>query len=192
MEKSINIFAKPPQFALFCVRRLCFVMFFISLSIKSETPFHDPDSVIFVSDGSFVFNVSQDGIYTQAQIPLKQRAPNKQEYKKRRKVSVKTNLPTACNNTVHKINAVMACASPQSPQYIGRSGNTLSTAVLGNTFQPKKQLKIAGPVFMAFLIVSLSKQKLQYFYEEPFTLLKMTMSHFSRPPPLGFKHEWHE
>ncbi|SEM77064.1 hypothetical protein SAMN05421856_106209 [Chryseobacterium taichungense] len=183
MKRPVPIFAKPPRFPLFCVRRLFFVVFFISLSIKSETPLHDQDSVIFVSDGSFVFRLSQDGIYTGSQISSKRRVPGKQQYKAGPKVSAATNLPTACKNPVHKINPAMAFASLQCPQYIGSSANTLSTGILGNT-QPKKHHKITGPVFTAFLAASLSKQKLQYFYYESFTLLKITIGHFSRPPPV--------
>lgn len=191
MKRPVTLFAKPLQFPLFCVRRLCFVVFFISLSFKSETLLHEPDSVIFIADGAFVFEKSQDGIYAEAQIPLKQRPPNKQEYKRRPKISAVANLPTACKHPVHKINPAVAFASPQSPQYIGSSGNSLSAGVLGNTFQPKKHHRITGPVFTAFLVAFLSEQKVWYFYHEPFTLLKITLGHFSRPPPVVL-YKWHE
>lgn len=177
-KQTINL-PQLPLFQSFGTRMLNFTISFISLLFSSKAPFYDPDSIIFISEGSYLYSESENGIYC---LPGKQYISEKQEYKSRRKAFFTSNLSSAGQDTDYKT-APLFFILPQSSHYIGNAENSLSTAVLGNSFPFKKHHQITGPIFRSFLKNFTLKKKLQDVNKESINLLKITVSHFSRPPP---------
>lgn len=178
MMKNLNSLL----FLHFCGRMLCLMLFFKVVFVHSETPFYLGDSIIFIAEGAYLFKESQVDIYSEVHVQEKQYAPEKQKNTSRYKVFIKPSLSSERKCTEDKIEAA-SFTLPQSSLYIRDIKNSLSAAALGNSSQPKKHYKITDPIFRAFLKKSISEQKLQVVNEESLNLSKITLTHYSRPPP---------
>ncbi|SEM10654.1 hypothetical protein SAMN05421856_101129 [Chryseobacterium taichungense] len=67
---------------------------------------------------------------------------------------------------------------------IGNTDHFFSTAILGGSSHFKEHYQITNHTLKVFLKGYVSKQKLKGLNHESFKLLMITVSHFSRPPPV--------
>lgn len=180
-----------PQFPLFLrfnARMLCSVALFTYLFLTAETPFYHSDSVIFISEGSYLFKESESGIYIPFGLSEKESILQKHEDKLKRKALFKKSSSYARKNAENKIES-LCFTLPKSSHNIGNPENSLSPAVLGNFSQPKNCHKITGSIFRTFLKTPILKRKLKRLNKEFINLLKITVSHFGRPPPPVSKYK---
>ncbi len=157
-------FPQFPIFLRFSVRMLFCQVFLIFSSLSSHTPFCLSDSVIFVSEGSFLYPESP--IYSSSQT-LK-----KDSFKKWSKTVVKTSasrsstlksISSPVENTCYK-------SSPTSKHSVGLFFNSSSMAVIGTSSPVKLQQKA---ILFSFILLSVRRDKEKH----------ITINHFGRPPP---------
>ncbi|WP_312903272.1 hypothetical protein, partial [Chryseobacterium taichungense] len=166
----------------FSVRMLCCQLFFIAVFFNSQTPFSYSDSTLFISEDSYLYVESRVDVSDATSFSETNKVV-KRAYTTKRKAFLKLNSSFISKGHVNQINQP-SFTVPKSLHYIGNSSNSLSTAVLGSSFQVKQHHKMWDSAQRVFLNINLSRKKLIYSLINHINLLKIITNHFSRPPPI--------
>ncbi|WP_177175269.1 hypothetical protein [Chryseobacterium taichungense] len=151
--------------------------------ISSQTPFSYSDSILFISENSYLYIESPVEIYVAKSLSRKSQTSSKQLSANKRKVFFELKSTSVSKKDINQIN--QACFTiPKSSHYIGNTNNPLLTAVLGNSSPVKQHHKMMDSALRVFLVVNHAKKKLLYLLINDFHILKITTNHFSRPPPV--------
>jgi len=183
MKLQMMTLSQLPLFLRFSVRMLCLQVFFIAVFISSQTPFSYSDSTIFVSEDSYLYVESPVDVSSTTFLSGRCLASSKQFNAIKRKTFFKLKTSFVSKSQVNQINQ-LSFTVPKSPDYIVKSTNPLSTAVLGNSSSLKQHQKILIPILKLFLYVNLTEKKFLYSIINYFNLLKIIINYFSRPPPM--------
>jgi len=181
MQQQMMTPPQLPHFLRFSVRMLCLQVFFIVVFISSQTPFSYSDSTLFISEDSYLYVESPVDIPTESALSGKNNTV-KQVNTSQRKAFFKL-YSSISENYINRSNQICFTV-PKSSHHVGNSTNPLSTAVLGNPSPVKQHHKMAGSDFWALPQVIVSEKKFLYHVINHFNLLKITINHFSRSPPI--------
>ncbi|WP_312903177.1 hypothetical protein [Chryseobacterium taichungense] len=182
MKIQMMTLSQIPLLLHFCVRMLCCQIFFIVVFISSQTPFSLSDSTIFIAQDSYLYVESPTDIYATTSLSGKDQVSRKIKNTTQLKAFFKLKSPSFRNNYVKKSKEI-CFTIPKNSHYLGNSNISLSTAVLGNPSPVKQHQKMMGSALKVFLNINLSEKKLLYITISHFNSSKITINHFSRPPP---------
>ncbi|WP_449387901.1 hypothetical protein [Chryseobacterium lineare] len=156
---------------------LCFLVV-LGSSLLSARTFVPSDSVVFVSEGSY--------LYAESPVYISGQNLRKGSFKKWPKTNIKrsssrsydqksTSSPT--DNLCYKI-------SPTGKHSLGLFSNSSSMAVIGNSSPAKLQHKTIPSSFFLFLSARRDQEKRIRFISHSFQMIRITINHFGRPPPV--------
>jgi len=162
---------------------LCLQVFFIAIFINSQTPFYYSDSTLFISKDSYLYIELPVEISNTVFLSEENQATVRPYNTNKHKSFLKLKSSSISKNTFTESDQV-SFTVPKSSHYLGNSNNSLSTAVLGSSFQVKQQHQMVGSAQRVFEGANHAKKKLLYSLINHFNLLKIIYNQFSRPPPI--------
>jgi hypothetical protein len=156
---------------------LCFLVVLVSSLLSAQT-FLPSDSVVFISEGSY--------LYAESPVYISGQNLRKASFKKWSRVLIKTscskvshknstNSPT--ENTYYKI-------SPTGKHSLGLFSNSSSIAVIGTPSPVKLQHKTIASSFFLLISTRRDQEKRIRVTSHPFQIKRITINHFGRPPPV--------
>jgi hypothetical protein len=170
-----------PSNALSLIRKsvvlLCFLMVLVSSFLSAQT-FLQSDSVVFVSKDSY--------LYAESPVYISSQNLRKASFKKWSgvliktscsKVSHKKSIRSPTENTCYKI-------SPTGKHTFKLFSNSSSMAVIGSSSPVKLQQKTIPSSFFLFVSTRRDQEKDIHFTSLPFQIIRITINHFGRPPPV--------
>ncbi|WP_346985635.1 hypothetical protein [Chryseobacterium sp. POE27] len=159
---------------------LCFLAVLVSSLLSAQT-FLQSDSVVFVSEDSY--------LYAESPVYISSQNLRKASFKKWSGVLIKTscskvsrkksiNNPT--ENTCYK-------SCPTGKHSLGLFSNSSSIAVIGSSSPVKLQQETIPSSFFLLISARRDREKDIHITSLPFQIIRITINHFGRPPP-NFKH----
>jgi hypothetical protein len=157
---------------------LCFLVVLVSSLLSAQT-FVPSDSVVFVSEDSY--------LYAESPIYISSQNLRKASFKKWSGVLIKT----SCSKVSHKKstntptdNLCYKISPTVKHTFFGLFSNSSSIAVIGTSSPIKLQHKTIPSSFFLFLSARRDQEKDICITSLPFQIIRITINHFGRPPPV--------
>ncbi|WP_449388899.1 hypothetical protein [Chryseobacterium lineare] len=159
---------------------LCLFVVIVSSLLSAQT-FISPDSVVFVSEDSY--------LYAESPVYISSQNLRKASFKKWSRVLIKISCPKVSHkkSTSSPTDNLCYKSCPTGKHSLGLLFNSSSIAVIGASSPVKFQHKIIPSSFLLSVRARRDEEKHVYNTFYPFQLKHITINHFGRPPP-NFKH----
>ncbi|SEM99794.1 hypothetical protein SAMN05421856_1111 [Chryseobacterium taichungense] len=183
MKKLFMIIPEVPLFLRFCARMICVQVFFMTVSISSQTPFSDSDSIIYIADDAYLYADRETiAIITDSEEEKFSNSTQPTYHQSKVLPSSKAAAATACASG--KREQSFRFIAPVNSQQFSSTGSFSSQAVMGVPSSRKLLYPMMNPVFPQPRGITLDKKKPLCIAFYPFKINQMIANQFGRPPPI--------